>query len=327
MTNRKIGAHVSAAGGHFKAVERVAEIGCNTLQIFSGSPRVWAKPKLEAIDTVKFFSTQKMLKVNQVITHALYLINLASDKPENVQKSINALIYELTFDSLIKGAGVVVHLGSHTGRGWEAVKDQVATAVSTILEKTPEDSTFLIENSAGQNGKLCSDLNEIRWLLDQVNSPRLGWCIDTCHAHAAGFVLSPTSSFPSFSVRRSNLNEVLTNDQDEISRAKGEEGKTSGSKNENMTNGERGKVLDQEITKLDLWSTLHCIHVNDSKDEFDSGRDRHANLGEGNIPMEDFKHFLNLEQVQNIPLILEVPGFDNEGPDKQNVDILKKLVE
>lgn len=278
-TSRKIGAHVSASGGKYKALERVAEIGGNCLQLFSGSPRVWAKPKLESIDTDKFFATQQELNISPVFTHALYLVNLASDKPENVEKSVNSLIYELQFDSLIKGAGVVVHLGSHTGRGWDAVKDQVADRIQFILKNTPENSTFLIENSAGQKGKLCSDLAEIRWLLDQVDSPRLGWCFDTCHGFCAGYAL-----------------------------------------------GSEGNSVEETISKLKLWSTLKCIHVNDSRDDFDSGRDRHANIGDGNIPLDDLKHFLNLKQVKKIPIITEVPGVDKKGPDKKNIDRLKKIV-
>lgn len=298
MKTHKIGAHVSAAGGLYKALERVHAIGGNCLQLFSGSPRVWKKPALDSIDTKQFFATQEKLAIQPVFTHALYLINLASDKPESVEKSINSLIYELSFDGLIKGAGVVVHLGSHQGRGWEAVKDQLAESIHTILKKTPDNSTFLIENSAGQNGKIASDLQEIRWLLDQVKSPRLGWCFDTCHAFAAGYKLSPLG--------REHLDFDLQNPD---KRGDG-----------NL------KIVEQEIQKLNLWSTLQCVHVNDSRDPFDSGRDRHANLGEGNIPIEDLTSFLHLEQLKDIPFILEVPGFDNQGPDKQNIDILKNIV-
>ena len=302
-STKKIGAHVSSSGGHFKAVERASAIGANCVQVFSGSPRVWAKPKLESIDTNTFFTTQKMLNVSPVITHALYLINLASDKPENVQKSINSLIYELTFDSLIKGAGVVVHLGSHQGRGWEAVKEQVAQGIAEVLKKTPENSTFLIENAASRNGKIGGDLSEIQWLIEQVKSPRLGWCMDTCHAHAAGYKLSPFME------------------------------RTSSSRNENpirvagdVKEATNVKFLEQEISRLNLWSTLKCIHVNDSRDDFASGRDRHANIGDGNIPIEDLRYFLNLEKIKDIPLILEVPGLDNEGPDQENIERVKKLL-
>jgi deoxyribonuclease IV len=274
---RLIGAHMSAAGGVDKAVVRAAEIGCNAVQVFSGSPRVWARTSLDAIDTDKIFSKQQELSVSPIIIHALYLVNLASDNPELVTKSRNALRFDLQFDSLVKGSGVVVHLGSHQGRGWESSRDQVASEIKKILADSPDDSHFLIENSAGQNGKLCSDLAEIRWLLDEVKSDRLGWCVDTCHAHAAGY--------------------------------------------------EVGQKLGQEIARLKLWSSLKCIHVNESRDPFDSGRDRHANFGEGLIGSEAMSQFLALPDLQHIPMMTEAPGIDGMGPDAENIKRLKAILE
>ncbi len=293
--NRKIGAHVSASGGLFKAVERANEIGANCAQIFSGSPRVWKRKDLSLFNTSKMFAKREELSVNPIFTHSLYLVNLASDKPDLLRKSFDALKYDLEFDAHIQGSGIIVHLGSHTGRGWEAVKEQVAEQIAQLIKATPKESTFLMENSAGQKGKLCSNLEELKWLFERVaellelpngfgvgnkKSTRLGWCFDTCHAHAAGYSL--------------------------------------GTQMRSLT----GKLATEEITKLGLWETLKCIHVNDSRDDFDSGRDRHANLGEGNIPTEDLEYFVNHEEVKKIPLLLEVPGADKKGPDAANI---KKL--
>jgi deoxyribonuclease-4 len=282
MKTRKIGGHVSAAGGIDKAVERAAAIGANCVQVFSGSPRVWQRPDLKQIDVKKVFAKQQELAVEPIITHALYLLNLASDKPDLLRKSTEALCFDLEFDALLKGKGVVVHLGSHQGRGWETVRDQVAQAVSDVLKKTPSESTFLMENAAGQNGKIGGNLEELRWLLDQVNSPRLGWCLDTCHAFAGGYSLSDDKTVP--------------------------------------------KGAFAEITRLKMWQSLGCLHVNDSRDPFDSGRDRHANISEGLIPLADLEYFLNLPELLDKPLILEVPGEEDQGPDKINIDRIKKLV-
>jgi deoxyribonuclease-4 len=171
---------------------------------------------------------------------------------------------------------VVVHLGSHQGRGFAASKLQLVEQINNILVDTPENSTFLIENSAGQNGKIASDLTEIKWLLDQIKSPRLGWCFDTCHGFAAGLDLT---------------------------------------------------TIGTRFTELDLWSSLKVIHVNDSRDPFDSGRDRHDNIGTGNIPSENLKGFLAQSEVAKIPLITEAPGFDGNGPDAENIARIKLLVE
>lgn len=271
---RKIGAHVSAAGGLELAIEKAVAMGGNCMQIFSGSPRVWARKSLTSLSLDKYYAKRKEMTDFPVITHSLYLINIASENPELRRKSHDALVYDLGFDSLVKGSGIVVHLGSHQGRGWQAVREQVAHEIAGVLEASPDDSTFLIENSAGQNGKLCSDFAEIRWLIDQLQTRRVGWCFDTCHGFSAGHA----------------LDEVVTH-----------------------------------MGELELLEWLKVIHVNDSRDPFASGKDRHANLGEGSIPREQFEHFLAHPALRQLPLILEVPGIDGNGPDAENVQRLKAL--
>lgn len=288
-----IGAHISTAGGVEKSMKRASDIGAKAIQIFSGSPRFWKRKKLSEIPTNKLFSEQKQYGVKEVYIHALYLTNLATDKADLAQKSVDALKYDMSFASHIKASGVVVHVGSHQGRGWEAVRDDVAKRIKEIIKDTPKDSVFLIENSAGQKGKVNSDLSEIRWLIDTVGSKRLKWCLDTCHAFSAGYCLS-------------KLQLKLQDEKD----------------NENK----RGLLVD-EIKKYKLWDDLVVIHVNDSKGKFNGGIDRHENLGEGKIKNEAFKEFLKHSQVKKKPLILEVPGLNGKGPDEENIRRLKKLVE
>jgi deoxyribonuclease IV len=279
MKNQRIvGAHLSTSGGVDKAVERASGVGANALQIFSGSPRMWRRTSLDKILTEKIFTNKEKYGVKSIFTHALYLVNLASDKPELAEKSITALVHDLEFDSHIKGEGVVVHIGSHQGRGFEAVKNDIVQRIAEVLEKTPEDSRFIIENSAGQNGKIASDLSEVRWLMDQLKSDRVSWCFDTCHGFAAGKLLS---------------------------------GKDS---------------VINEIEELGLLDALACIHVNDSRDPFDSGRDRHANIGEGEIGLDILKEFLNDPRIKDIPLITEVPG-DGDGPNAENVKRIWDLLD
>jgi deoxyribonuclease-4 len=284
----RIGGHVSMSGGLDQAVQRAADIGANCMQIFSGSPRMWRRRELDNFAVRKMLSKREELDVEPVFTHALYLINLASDKTELVDKSVRSLIYDLKFDSLVKGSGVVVHLGSHQGRGWEVVKSQLKDKISYILDNTPTDSRLLIENSAGQSGKIASDLAEISWLLDEIGSDRLGWCVDTCHAFAAGYSLAQNSQFS----------------QDKKHRG----------------------YLITEIQKLNLDSSLSCVHVNDSQTEFASGSDRHANIGDGKIPPQELKDFLNHSLIIKHPLITEVPGLDGSGPDQENIKRIKQLV-
>src|SRR5258708_35597562 len=96
-TDRKIGADVSAAGGVDKAIERAHEIGANCVQVFSGSPRVWARPSLDAVNADKIASKQKELLVSPIFTHALYFLNLSSENPELIRKPFEALGFDLRF--------------------------------------------------------------------------------------------------------------------------------------------------------------------------------------------------------------------------------------
>lgn len=279
MTKRAVGAHLSVAGGLNKGVDRAVAIKANALQIFAGSPRSW-QPKTIVPAELKDF--KKYAFDNQVRTlfiHALYLINLASDNKEIVQKSIKLLIHNLKIGDYFGCQGVVVHLGSHQGRGWEASKDRLIVLIKKVLQESGGQTPLLLENSAGQKGKLNSELGEIRWLIDQVGDQRLGWCYDTCHGWAAGY--SPTQ----------------------------------GSQNP-LT----------EIERLDLWDSLKCLHVNDSRDELGSGRDRHDNIGEGKIPTEDFVQILNHPKLRSVPIITEAPGFDGNGPDAENISRIRQLL-
>ena len=281
-----IGGHVSMAGGLDKAVGRAAKIGGNCMQIFSGSPRSWARTLPTTKELEKLFAEQEKLSVKSIFTHALYLVNLVSDKPDLVKKSVATLIFELKFDSLVKGSGVVVHLGSHQGRGWESVREKLLDTIKQILEQTPADSMLLIENSAGQSGKIASDIEEIKWMLQRLDNNRVGWCLDTCHAFAAGYHLVNDSKY----AQESKQPDLIS-----------------------------------LIKEMDLADSLKCIHVNDSKVEFNSGNDRHDNIGEGEIPQKDFEGFLRHKRVRGVPLITEAPGFDGKGPDLENIKRLKKL--
>jgi len=278
-----VGAHLSISGGFKQAVESIVEKGGNCLQIFSGSPRGW-QMKLPSKQEAKSFRDLCGEKdVKPIFIHAKYLINLGSDKNKLVEISKQSLIHDLQVGKMIGAKGVIVHLGSHQGRGWQASKQQLVRAIKDILQSTPKGIELMIENSAGQKGKIASQLEEIRFLFQAVGSKRLGWCLDSCHAWAAGFSLGK--------VRQSLI------------------------QNDIVEEAERLKILDR------LW----CVHVNDSRDEFNSGRDRHENLGKGKLDLEGLRAYVNHPRLKHLPMIIETPGFGGLGPDKKNLDILKSL--
>lgn len=334
-----VAAHVSMSGGGLvKACERAAGIGCNGMQIFTGSPRMWKSASVNEFKFEGFEEAKKKNGIEYVVIHATYLVNLASDKPELVEKSRNALINDMKICARGKMAGVVVHVGSHQGRGYEAMKEQMIEEIGRILDESPEESRFLIENSAGQKGKIGSDLREVKELIDGVGSistsrqarggtnsgARLGWCFDTCHGWAAG--LRPVNS----NFQSSNPKQI-TNVKSKIKKALqdglfGEEITPPSPLLKRGENDGRGDLW-QEIERLGLWETLECVHVNDSRDDFGSGKDRHANLGEGEIGNDLMREYLGPFVKKDLPMVLEVPGFDGKGPDAENVRRLREMVE
>ncbi len=185
-TTRSIGGHVSSGGGVTTAITNTLAIGGNCLQIFAGSPRMWARSLYPASIAEEFKLLTIRHELSPVYIHALYLTNLASDNPELVEKSIKALVTDMTNSAAIGGAGVVLHIGSHQGRGWETVKTLVIESIKKALDSTPKESILLLENSAGQKGKIGS-LSELKDILKAIQNDRLRVCLDTAHAYEAGY--------------------------------------------------------------------------------------------------------------------------------------------
>jgi deoxyribonuclease-4 len=93
-----------------------------------------------------------------------------------------------------------------------------------------------------------------------------------------------------------------------------------------FNNDKELKIFLDKLDKLALLDKLEVWHVNDSRDEFNSGHDRHDNIGQGKMKIEEFKTLLNHPKTKKFPFIIETPGFDGNGPDKKNLEILKSLI-
>ena len=183
---RRIGGHVSCSGGLINAIKNTQDIGGNAMQIFAGSPRMWARSPYNAKEASDFRQQSTTHDLRPVYIHALYLTNLATNNPEMLEKSKAALIMDMTNSAAIGSSGVVLHIGSHQGRGWEHDRAQVIAAIQETLRETPLKSILLLENSAGQQGKIGS-LKELKDILDAIPSDRLKVCLDTAHAFEAGY--------------------------------------------------------------------------------------------------------------------------------------------
>lgn len=181
------GAHVSAAGGISKAIDRVEEIGGNAVQLFTQSPRMW-KPTAHSPEEIQRFQTRRReARVKSVSCHALYLVNLASRDEAVRSNSLAALRATLQAADAIGAEAVVFHVGSHLGYGFDEAVGVVAPALRDLLELTTDDLWLCMENAAGAGGTIGRSIDELAALFDAVDGhPRLGICLDSCHWWASG---------------------------------------------------------------------------------------------------------------------------------------------
>lgn len=188
---------MSIAGGYWKAVEAAAAAGCDCVQVFTKNSNQWnAKPITEA-ETEAFERSLREKKISDPISHASYLINLASPNAELRDKSIAALVIELQRAKQLSIPWVVVHPGSFTDSSEGEGIDRIAAAIDGILIDTATTGAgLLLENTAGQGTNLGWNFGQLGAILSQLeHGDRLGVCFDTCHAFAAGYDLRQQSGY------------------------------------------------------------------------------------------------------------------------------------
>lgn len=189
MENVLLGSHMSTAGGMAKGLIRGESIGCTAIQIFVKGNTRWQFPPLKDADIEAFRKGLETGNIRSVIAHAIYLVNLASDKPDLLRKSIDDMVDELTRCETLGVPGVVMHPGSHCGRGEEAGLDSIVKGLDEIFDATPDmKAQIYLETTAGQGSNLGYVFEHLAYIIERVKRPeRLGVCLDTCHVFAAGF--------------------------------------------------------------------------------------------------------------------------------------------
>ena len=185
-----IGAHVSTAGGISKAVARGVEIGCEALQIFGSSPQGWAFKPIPGTEIESFRQQAAESSIGSVFLHAIYLINLGTPNAANLEKGIDSLVNYMRLAADIGADGVIVHPGSHGGKGYDAALPQAVDAINRVLEQSPEGPLLTLENMAGMGQHIGAKFEELGRILNEVSSPRVGICLDTQHSFAAGYDLT-----------------------------------------------------------------------------------------------------------------------------------------
>ncbi len=275
-----IGAHVSTAGGLDKAIERGEDMGCDAIQIFNQSPRMWRPTAYSAEDFARFREKMTDSRIESVVIHAIYLINPGSFDKELAQKSLVSLTHALSVGDGIASDGVVLHPG-HVMEGHE-YPETVKLVAKTIKQalKDTDECPLLLENATGKRA-IGLKFEHLRDLIDLLDGDdRVGVCLDSCHSLAAGY--------------DGRTNEALTETIDEF----------------------------DEIVGLDR---LKCIHLNDSKGEFGSHKDRHENLGEGELGKQGCAAWLSEPRFESLPVLMEIPGHDGKGPAAPDVKLAHKL--
>jgi deoxyribonuclease-4 len=190
-----IGGHVSTAGGLVRALERAEERGCETMQIFNQSPRMWRPTRYREDDVATFRERLAASPVQSVYIHAVYLINVASDDAEVRRKSLVSLIHALSVGDAIGAGGVVVHPGSGKGQAPAPTFRKLGTAMKAALAAT-ESCPLLFENTAGAGFTIGRTFEELARVLDvSGGDERTGVCLDSCHLLASGYEVRDRAAF------------------------------------------------------------------------------------------------------------------------------------
>jgi deoxyribonuclease-4 len=192
-----LGAHTSIAGGIHNAIYSGAQIGCDVVQIFSKNQLQWKGKKTRQEEVDQFRAAIAETGVYPITVHDSYLINLASPNPETFRKSFNAFTDELRRCEFLGISYLVMHPGSHMGRGEAAGITTIAEALrKSYTDAECQSTVVLLETTAGQGTNLGSTFEQLRDIIDQSRlEDRIAVCVDTCHIFAAGYDLRTMESW------------------------------------------------------------------------------------------------------------------------------------
>jgi deoxyribonuclease-4 len=258
------------------ALDEAAKLGLDSVQVFTKNQQQWkAKPLADAdVSAWRTRIAEMGWQGGQTVSHASYLINLASPDDELWAKSIDLMTIELERCEALGISFLVHHPGAFTTSTREAGLARIAAAYRELFKRTRGFKTVsCLENTVGSGSNLGSAFEELAALrsliIDAASAPeRVGFCIDTCHAHAAGYDLSTAAG--------------------------------------------AAAALDTLESSCGL-ANVRVLHLNDSKALCGSRRDLHEHIAEGTIGTHGFKAFLNHRALSGRPMIMETPKGDNDA--------------
>lgn len=216
---RLLGAHMSTAGGFDKAIIRGQSIGCTAIQIFTKSNRQWKAKPISAQEQELFKKAATTAKISSLLAHATYLINIGSAQEETLAKSRTLLTSELERCDQLGIPYLVLHPGSYgTGSEQECIATLV-TSINLVFEGYTGNTMLLLENMAGQGSSICYSFEQLAHVRSKIkHAHKVGICIDTCHAFAAGYDLRTSKTYKAVwdefdqTIGLSNLKALHIND-------------------------------------------------------------------------------------------------------------------
>lgn len=273
----RLGAHISTAGGAYKAFARADEIGCETMLLFTKSNRQWhAKPLSEEDIAAYKKEARAYAGIHPVAVHASYLINIASPDEALWDKSYDALKEEVERAGALGIPLITFHPGSFMGGDEVTGVAHIARGVKRLLEETADSApqtTVCLETMAGQGTNLGSSFEQLAQLLEQSGGgKRLGICFDTCHVFSAGYDIRSAEAYAE-------------------------------------TMAEFDRVIGLEWIKF--------FHFNDSKHALGEQKDRHEHIGRGQIGEEGFANFVNDPRWADYGAHLETPKTEKDDYGKE----------
>jgi deoxyribonuclease-4 len=195
----RIGVHLGTAGGASNAVDRAHEIGANTLQIFSSSPRMWRPQKIDPRQAERMRTQRAKLDVGPLVIHTSYLVNVCSQTEEFREKSVVAFRGEIERALMLGAEYLVLHPGSWKGltrnEGLKLAAESIARAVDG-LPWQGTDFSILIENTAGAECSLGGNFEQVAELVQRLKTHApVGVCLDTCHTHVSGYDITTREGY------------------------------------------------------------------------------------------------------------------------------------
>jgi len=267
-----IGSHVSYKNdsGLLGSVREALSYGANTFMFYTGAPQNTNRASIRDELTLEAYKLMKEnnIDLSKIIVHAPYIVNLANSK--NFDFSVSFLTQEVERCSMLGIKYMVLHPGSAVEGSRDIAINNIIRGLKFILD-TDYNVMILLETMAGKGNEVGRNFDEIKKIIEGVNSEKLGVCLDTCHLNDAGYDVS-------------NFDLIL-----------------------------------EEFDKKIGLSKLKCIHVNDSKNERDSHKDRHENIGFGTIGFDSLIKVIYHDKLKDIPKILETPYVTYDDNSKEKI--------